>query len=82
VTTIKLSFVRFEVGSTIEADELAPEKRELDGQPSAGFTSEEVTWSVIDTIDVAVGKGGGVELCGLASLAKIERDAGHQFCHK
>ena len=67
--------VRREVGAAIQADELAPEYGELDGQfvafPAAGI----IGGGGVHAIDMAVGKSGGIERGRFPGFAVIVPEA-------
>src|SRR5690625_3830046 len=73
--------VRREIRTAIQPDKAAPENGELDRQLAARLAAGDVAGRRIHPIDMAVRKGGGVELCRLPRLAMIEPEAGDKIGH-
>src|SRR5690348_13974012 len=71
--------VGLEVRTAVEGDERPSEQRELDGELVAFATARVIGRGAVRRADMAVGEGRGIEFRGLAALAFVEPDAGHQL---
>src|SRR5437868_3047203 len=71
--------VRFEVGPAVQADELAPENGEIDGQFVTLVAVRIIAWRSHRRADAAIREDGRVEFGGLARFAFVEPKAGRQL---